>query len=64
MKVKLIVYKRIKNLGNYETEHLEMSAELAENEDVEQASRQLRRLVNNLLQEPVWPIEDDDMGDF
>lgn len=55
MQYKLIVYKRIKNLGNYESEHLEMSAELEENEDPVEVSRHLRRLVNDILKESVYP---------
>lgn len=64
MQYKLIVYKRIKNLGNYESEHLEMSAELEENEEPVEASRHLRRLVNDILKESVYPKVPIKVEDF
>lgn len=33
MKIKTITYQRVKNLGNYESERLEASADLPEGED-------------------------------
>ena len=32
MKIKTITYKRVKNLGNYNSEHLELSAEVEDDE--------------------------------
>lgn len=45
MIVKTISYKRIKNLGNYETETLEITAEIDENESPSEAINQIRKLV-------------------
>ena len=42
MKVKTITYKRIHNLGNYNTEHLEMTAELDDDDDVQESTNQLK----------------------
>ncbi len=49
MKIKIITYKRINNLGNYNSEHLEMTAELDENEDVNRSAHQLKSKVERLL---------------
>lgn len=37
MKFKTITYQRVKNLGNYESERLELSVELNEDDDVDDA---------------------------
>lgn len=55
MQYKMVVYKRIKNLGNYEAEHLEMQGEIEEGEDPVEVSRHVRRLVSNILKESVYP---------
>lgn len=52
MKIKTISYQRVKNLGNYESERLEMSAELFDGEDPEDAAAGLRRVVNWILDSP------------
>ena len=39
MEVKTITYKRINNLGNYSSEHMEMVAELSEDDDVKRCAR-------------------------
>ena len=66
MKVKTITYKRINNLGNYSSEHLEMFAELDENENVQDATKLLIAEVETALglrileQQPVENNDDDD----
>ena len=42
MEVKAIVYKRIHNLGNYSSEHVEISAELTEGDDAQTVIQQLK----------------------
>ena len=49
MKFKTITYKRIKNLGNYESEHLEATAEVAEDEDIDEAIEKLKLTVHKAL---------------
>lgn len=49
MKVKTISYQRVKNLGNYESERLEMFAELDEGEDPILCAASLRDLVEQHL---------------
>ena len=51
MKIKTISYKRVINLGNYETKHLELFAEVAESEDVETAISSLAELVERRARE-------------
>lgn len=46
MKVERITYKRVKNLGNYESETCEMTAILDEDEEVEEAVTKLKNLVH------------------
>ena len=55
MQYKTITYKRIKNLENYNSEHLEVSAELKEDDDVIESTKSLRKLVNDILEKPVYP---------
>ncbi len=49
LKVKTITYKRIHNLGNYNTEHLEMSAEIDIHDDELQCSQDLKEKVELAL---------------
>lgn len=49
MKIKTITYKKIKNLGNYQSETVEMCAELDESENVELASKALKQEVFKAL---------------
>ena len=49
MKVKTVTYKRVKNLGNYQTETLEMTAEIDDWEDYTEAAETLRTRVNRIL---------------
>lgn len=46
MKIKIITYQRIKNLGNYQSEKLEMTAELEEGEDVQASIAKLKNQVH------------------
>ena len=67
MKITTITYQTVKNLGNYNTERLEMSATLEEDEDPIEAANHLRRQVNLLLSSPPMygkPQEDTDSDDF
>lgn len=49
VKYKTVSYKRIKNLGNYENEALEMSVELLENESPELAFELIKRKIEMAL---------------
>lgn len=49
MKYKTITYQRVKNLGNYESERLELSVELDENDDVESAIARIKSKVEEAL---------------
>lgn len=51
MKIKTISYKRVINLGNYETKHLELFAEVEESEDIETAISSLAELVERRARE-------------
>jgi len=52
MRVKTITYQRVKSLGNYESERLEMTAQVDEDEDPILAAEQLRQDVHYLLFKP------------
>ncbi|MBW4535202.1 MAG: hypothetical protein KME09_14805 [Pleurocapsa minor HA4230-MV1] len=49
MKYKTITYQRVKNLGNYESERLELSVELDEDDDEEVAIASLKSKVEQAL---------------
>lgn len=49
MKYKTITYQRVKNLGNYESERLELSVELNEDDDVESAIALLKSKAEQAL---------------
>lgn len=53
MIVKTITYSRTKNLGNYESERLEMTIEIEEDENPEAAAIALKSSVNYLLAQPM-----------
>lgn len=53
MRYKTITYQRVKNLGNYNTERLEMTIELDEDDSPLICGKELRLNVNYLLHEPV-----------
>lgn len=52
MKITKINYQAVKNLGNYESERLEASADVEEGEDPDDAALKLRRWVNLSLDAP------------
>ncbi len=52
VKIKTITYQRVKNLGNYESERLEMSCDVDEDEDPILAAAQLQQDVYYLLFKP------------
>lgn len=49
MRIKTISYQRVKNLGNYESERLEMTAEVDEDEVASLAVAQLRDFLEQQL---------------
>ncbi|MHC5718654.1 MAG: hypothetical protein ACYTX0_42935 [Nostoc sp.] len=49
MKIETITYRRVKNLGSYQTETLEMTAVLDQYDDPSVVSQELRELVKNQL---------------
>ena len=49
MEIKTFSYKRINNLGNYSSEHMEMFAELDSDDDVDQCAAQLKIRVETAL---------------
>lgn len=49
MKIKTIHYKRTKNLGNYENETFEMTAEIDEGDDALKSAEQLQEYVLYML---------------
>ncbi|MGI2904902.1 hypothetical protein [Tolypothrix sp. VBCCA 56010] len=57
MKIETITYKRIKNLGNYQSETFEAIATIAEEEDPHLAGEELKAFVWAQLYPPV--IKDD-----
>lgn len=53
MKVKTITYKRIFNLGNYESKHLEETAEIDDHDDPDKAATELITIVERKVRERV-----------
>ncbi len=49
MEIKTINYKRVHSLGNYNTEHLEIFAELAPDDDVDHCAVRLKNHVETAL---------------
>lgn len=49
MNYKTITYQRVKSLGNYESERLELTAEVTEDEDIKSAISTLKDRVNHSL---------------
>ena len=49
MEIKTITYKRVHNLGNYNTEHLEMFVELTSDDDVDHCATGLKNHVETAL---------------
>ncbi|MEH1948155.1 MAG: hypothetical protein V7K77_14560 [Nostoc sp.] len=63
MKIETITYKRVKNLGNFQSETMEVTAALDQYDEPDQVSEQLRKLVKSQLfpQTPApTPSEGDD----
>ena len=55
-----ISYQKVKNLGNYESERLEATATVEEDENVADAVSKLRAFVDLQLDAPVSPFPDKD----
>lgn len=49
MEIKTIIYQKVKNLGNYESQRMEMIAELEEDDNVDQCVAELKNKVENAL---------------
>lgn len=49
MHIKTVNYRRVKNLGNYESKTIELIAELAEGESAEEAIDKLAEIVDEKL---------------
>ncbi len=60
MIIKSISYQKVKNLGNYESERLEATATVEEDENVAEAVSQLRAFVEFQLDAPVSPFADEE----
>ncbi|MEH2210840.1 hypothetical protein [Nostoc sp.] len=52
MKIETITYKRVKNLGNFQSETMEVTAVLDQYDEPEEVSQRLRELVKNQLFPP------------
>lgn len=52
MKPKTVTYQRAKNLGNYESERLEVTVEVDDDENYLEVAEHLRAEVNDLLFPP------------
>ncbi len=61
MKIETITYKRVKNLGNYQTETMEVTAVLDQFDEPNEVGEQLRVLVKNQLY-PSVATEDKPAG--
>jgi hypothetical protein len=62
MQIESISYQRVKNLGNYESERFEASANVVEGEDPHTAFIALKRYVEanlGIKQEPHAPYDDE-----
>ncbi|WP_009632455.1 hypothetical protein [Synechocystis sp. PCC 7509] len=58
-----ISYQKVKNLGNYESERLEATATVGEDESVTEAVKPLRAFVDGQLtsnEDKVTPLDDED----
>ena len=59
MRISRVVYRRIKNLGNYENEAVEWIAEVNEGEDPQEVTAKLKQDVLAFLNPPRQQQEDD-----
>ena len=64
MKIETITYKRVKNLGNFQTETIEMTAVLDQYDDPNDVSQELRELVKNQLFPPEPALVATETDDF
>lgn len=62
MKYKTITYQRVKNLGNYESKRLELTVELDEDNNLEEAIEILKGKVEIALDNSL-PIDDEVVPD-
>ncbi len=60
MKITQVTFKRILNVGNYNSAHLELVATVEEGEDPERVARQLMATTDQLLGNRYFPKSDDD----
>ena len=64
MEVKTISYKRVHNLGNYSSEHIELTAELTKDDNVQAAIKELKLEAETALgivkPEPITPKKLDE----
>ena len=63
VRIKTITYQKVKNLGNYESERLEMSAQVDEDDEPFLVASELRLMVNQLLEEPVAKDPEEESED-
>ncbi|MBD2609564.1 hypothetical protein H6G81_35020 [Scytonema hofmannii FACHB-248] len=61
MKIETITYKRIKNLGNFQSETFEAMAIISEGEDPHMAGEKLRSFVWAQLYPPVVKDEESEL---
>ena len=64
MKYKTITYQRVKNLGNYESKRLELTAELDENDELEVAIEILKGKVEIALDSTLFEDDDGDVTSY
>lgn len=59
MKITSVSYQAVRNLGNYESERLEATADVALGDDPIETVRQLRLFVHEQLDAPTSPMPTD-----
>lgn len=60
MKSKTVTYLRIKVFIEDNSEHLEISIELEDDEDINEAAKILRQKISTLLHLPIEPCQETD----
>ncbi len=60
MKITQVTFKRILNLKNYNSGHLELTATVEEDEDPKEAASNLMSVIDQLLTDRYFPQSDDD----
>ncbi len=63
MEFRTVTYKRIKNLGNYESVTLELSAELEPDDDIDVVTCMLMQNVNRLLRVEEFALRENKESD-